>query len=1324
MNNDLQRIAPPKWDGSERTTFLQRGGEDEATPLSIAAVTPVAAATTGNASTGSSWTGADVTAPLGASIPVAHLNITAQFAPFIGRKPGRGAPAGTPPDAPDVWHLAGRTGALTGQAFGDYELGGILGEGGMGVIYRARQRSLGRRVAVKTLSSGVGQDPIQRGRFEIEARAAGLIRSPHVVQVHAAGSHNDTAYFVMEYVDGQHLGEILAEHTQQQRLIVAERVVQWMLHAARGLAAAAQHGVVHRDIKPSNLLISHEVLKIADFGISRIQGESQLTRTGTAIGTPSYVSPEQGRGDVCDARSDVYSLGVVFYECLTGHKPFVGDTANAVIYQHCYSEPRLPRDVVAHIPEHWQAVVMRCLQKSPDNRYQSANELVFEIERIQSGNVSLTAMFNARYGTGADEAMRHYQGRGRWWVVPAIAASLLATVTCLGGGWWWLSQADERAAERRSGELLRGELRYALDIIAPLPVSAVADIERLSAVVGTHDPDVRRWRAQVRHIQELMERCGRIDQATFLEATVFHQATADVEALTHLIGKDFPAHARWAAHLAANANEIQRLRTVLRPLDAHPWVSMAEQAATAGDRARYASLAGTLDADLMRWNERIASSLAQQALLQAQLQKLDDTTYLVTEAEARKIAEQLLDYHKFCGSDRPDVDAARWRATLVAHDQRLQTLRIRLASLDNAALIPSETLAHLAKELVSYSTFVLQDDANKVRWSERLTAHNQALAQLHEQCGVLDHPRDLTGEQLITLRQDVDLLRPLVSSDNPQVRLWNTTLVDIESALRRDQEAVARLERHGVEAKQPLSLAHQRAAMSAITHLEHRVLLKDSELLSYRQHLLVEQELFAQLKDSLKIADSPDVELTTSLVDDVLLYGRLADADDVDYRRWYGRVVKAVQLRDGLSVLDSPHPVPSHARELLAEYVAIFGEEDRRAVMWRKKIDRVNELNTMLMVLDHATAAPVDGDQRLSELLELIGPFTGSESWRLKLSQIALLHQQLTSELNVSQVHLQPQAKEHLTRLGVLEGVAGPAVQTWTKRLAWMVGPGRPGWATGYRVDALGPCAEITLPGEPSLTISYRYLPPSSSFIGSHIDEEGRDHDETPVMVTRTRGCWLAEHECNQAIYERIVGQTPSAHGNAEFPVERVSWADTAAFFIALQRVIPAFPARLPREAEWEHAARAGSLGPWQGPRGGLPESDLEQVAWCVTKDSSSNGSHPVGRRKPNELGLFDMHGNVWEWCADRYGPYSPVPITDPLGVETDLRVARGGSWGDYPIAVRAANRLAVDPGLRSAYLGFRIACTADIPPEVRLEIHDAAEPSESPDEGPREAAQ
>jgi Protein kinase domain len=254
---------------------------------------------------------------------------------------------------------------------GRYELLEELGRGAMGVVYRAHDPVIGRTVAVKTLrvsehASGLSADELLR-RFHTEARAAGLLSHPNIVAVYDAGKEDDFFYITMELVQGKSLQALLGE----RHAFPLARVLRLMQQACAALEFAHQNNVVHRDIKPANLILTpDDTLKISDFGTAKIL-QFQSVQTGQIVGTPSYMSPEQIKGRPVDGRSDIFSLGGVLYELLTGEKPFPGDSITAVIYKIVSEDPAPPREIDASIPPGLSAIVLRALAKSPDARFRS-----------------------------------------------------------------------------------------------------------------------------------------------------------------------------------------------------------------------------------------------------------------------------------------------------------------------------------------------------------------------------------------------------------------------------------------------------------------------------------------------------------------------------------------------------------------------------------------------------------------------------------------------------------------------------------------------------------------------------------------------------------------------------------------------------------------------------------------------------------------------------------------------------------------------------------------------------------------------------------------
>jgi serine/threonine-protein kinase len=341
-----------------------------------------------------------------------------------------------------------------------YEVGRLLGSGGMAEVYEGRDRLLARQVAIKVPLPQYAHDPAFQQRFRREAQAAASLSNPGVVAVYDTGMQNGTPFIVMEFVGGRTLKEtILAEGP-----LAPDRAAQIAADVCSALAAAHARGLVHRDVKPPNVMLTHSGrVKLMDLGIARGDTAESATQTGahtTMIGTALYLSPEQAQGQPVDPRSDLYSLGCCLYEMLTGTVPFRGATPVAILYRHVREDPAPPRLLNPEVPPALEAVCLKALAKRPEDRYQTAVELRDDLlraragGRVQAGAPATAAMATtvlpplagadptALYGrtVTADRARRHApvppRRRHRWlvWVlVPlgvvalTVGAALLAS---------------------------------------------------------------------------------------------------------------------------------------------------------------------------------------------------------------------------------------------------------------------------------------------------------------------------------------------------------------------------------------------------------------------------------------------------------------------------------------------------------------------------------------------------------------------------------------------------------------------------------------------------------------------------------------------------------------------------------------------------------------------------------------------------------------------------------------------------------------------------------------------------------------------------------
>jgi eukaryotic-like serine/threonine-protein kinase len=331
---------------------------------------------------------------------------------------------------------------------GRYQVESELGRGGMATVFKGTDTVLGRPVAVKVLSPQYAGDANFVTRFRREAQAAARLNHPNLVSVYDTGTDDGIHFIVMEYVDAKTLADYLAGGGR----IMPERAIEIAETVCDALSMAHAHGIIHRDIKPANIMITSKGdVKVTDFGIARvISGADTLAQTAAVLGTASYLSPEQAQSQPVDQRSDIYSLGCVLYEMVTGRPPFSGDSPVMVASKHVLEQPAPPSKLNPDVAPGLEAVIMKALSKNPDNRYQDADEMRADLERARLGQtVQATPLLpeSARTQriapagppTAVLPPVEPENGeRSRWWI-PALIVLLILAV--LGGGLYLLASS-------------------------------------------------------------------------------------------------------------------------------------------------------------------------------------------------------------------------------------------------------------------------------------------------------------------------------------------------------------------------------------------------------------------------------------------------------------------------------------------------------------------------------------------------------------------------------------------------------------------------------------------------------------------------------------------------------------------------------------------------------------------------------------------------------------------------------------------------------------------------------------------------------------------
>jgi formylglycine-generating enzyme required for sulfatase activity len=1139
---------------------------------------------------------------------------------------------------------------------GHYEVLQVLGRGGFGIVFRAFDDVLQRVVAVKVLAPQMAATSPARKRFLREARSSAAVRHENVVQVYAV-EEQPLPYLVMEFIPGE---------TLQQRLdrtgpLDVPEILRIGRQIAEGLAAAHATELIHRDIKPANLLIeggAHHRVKITDFGLARAADDASISQSGVVAGTPMYMAPEQAKGDSFDHRADLFSLGSLLYAMSSGHPPFRATTTLAVLKRVAEDTPRPIREVIPEVPEWFCRIVEKLHAKNPAERFQSAREVADLLADCEQQLRTHGILKDYSRIPGGKPAPRR-SGR-RKWAVAALALVLLVVGAVVWAGPHAIRYVGNRGEIEITPESGWVSVIVHKDGIAVTDWFGVKTAPTIKLPPGKYKLEpgfapgrtVGHWEITT-HGLFSGPPISLYTRAPEFELARGERVTVRAAMRDEPTPPPPPPNAAAPPSLPPDPAVVAALRNVVRTKERSRDLTQARVDADMAGRLELV----VSQCDLAEARIRLAQAERDNATLIAELHSL------VTLREEERQLTSLRVEHRV---DPPDL--------LNQVDARVAEAKSRLAQAQGrpvppAAVAPFDTAK--AKEL-------------QEAWAKYLGVPVEFTNPVGMKLRVIPPGEYLRGSTPEEVRKAVEKLGAgylgAVEAERPQHRV----ILDAPFALGATEVTRGQFRQfvsetqYKTEAERDQPIGHglddggwvRKKEFNWDTNPGYRRPMTDADpVVNVTWNDAVEFCRWLSRKDGRTYTLPTEAQWEFACRAGTQTPWWTGDWEGADGHlrkaTWYDKIDTAAAFKPVASFAPNP-----------------FGLYDMHGNVEEWCSDWYNDYpNDPIQRNPTGPASPTTARVVRSSNFN-VGPAGMRSAYRISDDP------NLPSAVRGFRVAVVGDLKPTTAAVAPFDATRAKEYQDgWAKRLGVPVAV----------TNTIGTRMRLVPPGEFPMTPDYRVTISKPFRIGAHevtVRQFRIFVDETGYKTDAEKS---GKGEAQRISGERDVGpeftwRHKDVVGGDEHPVGQVSWNDAAAFCEWLSRKEKK-TYRLPTEAEWEWACRAGSLAAYYF---GDDPAALVEYAWSA--ENSGGKSHTVGSKRPNAWGLFDMHGNVSEHCLDWFDEQPATGrATDPRGPASGTRrIIRGYSFIDPPNTLTAAQRTHVHPEYSMHHFGFRIVCEVD----------------------------